>query len=261
MIRYILLILLISITSLTSNDLFFHHKSGNVELTELINNKLVVLPLEFGRTYTLTNNLSIVTGTNSNMYSEAHYIFPHRIAISQKESSSTYFNETPIEYYNDFKLPEVLRVKNSSLNFTLNGTLYCVSESTNQTIISTSLCFLSFKQSQFFVKSSDKYTHVYVIDGNVVVNDNKSKKKKELKKGDYLVITPQVFVSPKESNNIKPGNSFSTKEIEEDENMVHLGEIEQLKIKLKYTLFVNYGHSIFGFETSPNDYFPITISE
>jgi len=78
--------------------------------------------------------------------------------------------------------------------------------------------------------------------------DNKSKKKKELKSGDYLVVTPQVVMNAREASVTKLGNSFSVKEVEDEEKEVHSKELTVLKSKLDNTLFVNHGQNIFGFK-------------
>jgi hypothetical protein len=235
------LTILITVLNLHANDLFVYDTVGQVELTEVINNKLNVLTTTVGKTYTITNSLNINT-TNSSV----SYIVPYRIAVFHKENTSTYFNQTSTEYVNDFKLPEVVKVKDAMFNFTVNGELYCVSEGTNVNTLLTSLCSVAFGQSTFFVKSNEKFTHVYVLTGNVTVLDNKSKKKKELKSGDYLVVTPQIVMSAREASVTKLGNSFSVKEVEDEEKDVHSKELTTLKFKLDNTLFVNYGQSIFG---------------
>ena len=235
------LTILLTSFNLHANDLYLYDKNNDVELTEVINNKLNVLPTTIGKTYTITNSLNINT-TNSSV----SYIIPYRIAVFQKENTSTYFNQTSTEYVNDFKLPEVVKVKDAMFNFTVNGELYCVSEGTNVNTLLTSLCSVAFGQSTFFVKSNEKFTHVYVMSGNVTVLDNKSKKKKELKSGDYLVVTPQIVMSAREASVTKLGNSFSVKEVEDEEKDVHSKELTTLKFKLDNTLFVNYGQSIFG---------------
>jgi hypothetical protein len=233
--------ILLTALNLHANDLYLYDKNNDVELTEVINNKLNVLPTIIGKTYTLTNSLNINT-TNSSV----SYIAPYRIAVLQKENTSTYFNQTSTEYVNDFKLPEVVKVKDAMFNFTVNGELYCVSESTNLNTLLTTLCSITFSQSTFFVKSNEKFTHVYVVSGNVTVLDNKSKKKKELKSGDYLVVTPQIVMSAREASVTKLGNSFSVKEVEDEEKEVHSKESTTLKSKLDNTLFANYGQNIFG---------------
>jgi hypothetical protein len=235
------LTILITVLNLHANDLFIYDTNGQVELTEVINNKLNILSTTVGKTYTITNSLNINT-TNSSV----SYILPYRITVFQKENTSTYFNQTSTEYVNDFKLPEVVKVKDTMFNFTVNGELYCVSESTNVNTLLTTLCSVAFNQSTFFVKSNEKFTHVYVLTGNVTVLDNKSKKKKELKSGDYLVVTPQIVMSAREASVTKLGNSFSVKEVEDEEKDVHSKELTTLKFKLDNTLFVNYGQSIFG---------------
>jgi hypothetical protein len=236
-----LITILLATFNLHANDLFLYDKNNDVELTEVINNKLNVLSTTVGKTYTITNSLNINT-TNSSV----SYIVPYRIAVFHKENTSTYFNQTSTEYVNDFKLPEVVKVKDAMFNFTLNGELYCVSESTNLNTLLTTLCSVAFSQSTFFVKSNEKFTHVYVMSGNVTVLDNKSKKKKELKSGDYLVVTPQIVMSAREASVTKLGNSFSVKEVEDEEKEVHSKELSTLKFKLDNTLFVNYGQNIFG---------------
>ena len=235
------LTILLTVLNLHANDLFVYDTNGQVELTEVINNKLNVLTTTVGKTYTITNSLNINT-TNSSV----SYIVPYRIAVFHKENTSTYFNQTSTEYVNDFKLPEVVKVKDAMFNFTLNGELYCVSESTNLNTLLTTLCSVTFGQSTFFIKSNEKFTHVYVMSGNVTVLDNKSKKKKELKSGDYLVVTPQIVMSAREASVTKLGNSFSVKEVEDEEKEVHSKELSTLKSKLDNTLFVNYGQNIFG---------------
>lgn len=236
-----LLTILLTALNLHANDLFLYDKNNDVELTEVINNKLNILSTTVGKTYTITNSLNINT-TNSS----TSYILPYRISVFQKENTSTYFNQTSTEYVNDFKLPDVVKVKDAMFNFTVNGELYCVSESTNLNTLLTTLCSVTFKQSSFFVKSNEKYTHLYVVSGTVTVLDNKSKKKKELKDGDYLVVTPQIVMSAREASVTKLGNSFSVKEVEDEEKEVHIKELILLKSKLDNTLFVNYGQNIFG---------------
>jgi len=238
-----LLTILLTALNLHANDLFLYDKNNEVELTEVINNKLSILPVVEGKTYTITNSLNINT-TNSGV----SYVLPYRIAVFQKENTSTYFNQTSTEYVNDFKLPQVVKVKDAMFNFTSNGELYCVSESTNVNTLLTALCSVAFGQSSFFVKSNEKYTHLYVVSGTVTALDNKSKKKRELKSGDYLVVTPQIVMSAREASVTKLGNSFSVKEVEEEEKEVHSKELTTLKSKLDNTLFVNYGQTIFGFK-------------
>lgn len=81
-----------------------------------------------------------------------------------------------------------------------------------------------------------------------VLDANNSKKKKELKEGDFLVITPQASLSPREATIKTSGNSFSIKEVEDVEKEVHTGELKNLQSKLDNVLFVNYGNNIFGFK-------------
>ena len=237
------LTILLTSLNLHANDLFVYDTNRQVELTEVINNKLNILTTTVGKTYTITNSLNINT-TNSSV----SYIVPYRIAVFHKEDTSTYFNQTHTEYVNDFNLPEVVKVKDAMFNFTLNGELYCVSESTNINTLMTSLCSVAFGQSAFFIKSNEKFTHLYVVSGTVTVLDNKSKKKRELKSGDYLVVTPRVIMNAREASITKLGNSFSVKEVEDEEIEVHSKELNVLKSKLDNTLFVNYNQNIFGFK-------------
>ena len=241
--KKILLLLLMSV-NLVANDLYLYDASEQIEITEVINNKLSVLNAQINNTFTLTNSLNINTQTNST----ATYVFPYRIAIHQRESTSTYFNQTSTEYDNNLKLPEVVKVKDAMFNFTSNGELYCVSESATTNTILTSLCSVVFNKTSFFIKSGDKYTQIYVVGGNATVLDSKSKKKKDLKEGDYLVVTPQVILNAREATVTKMGNSFSIKEVEDEEKDAHSKSIQTLKVKLDNTLFVNYGQNIFGFK-------------
>ena len=117
--------------------------------------------------------------------------------------------------------------------------------------LNTSMSIIAFDRAKLFVKAGDKFTHVYVLDGTATVLDNKSKKKKVLKAGDYLVITPQATLSPRESAVTSIGNSFSVKEVEDVERDAHTAEIKTLQSKLDNVLFVNYGTNIFGVKLHP----------
>ena len=228
--------------SLFANDLFLYDANEKTELSEIINNKLNVLPTTNGRTYTLLNGLSVVTKTNE----YANYMFPHKVAVNQLENTSVYFSQTQTVYNNDFKLPEIVSVKESLFNFTFDGEIYCVNITTNVHNIGTAMGFINFGKSRFFAKSGAKYTHIYVVEGTVLVLDAKSSKKKEIKQGDYLVITPQVNLSPRSNVGISSGNSFSVKEVEDVEKEIHTKELEKLKNKLDNILFVSYSTNIFG---------------
>lgn len=241
----IIIALLLTTLSLCANDLFLYETVEKVEIVEVIDNKLNLLNTQVGKTYSLSNNPSLTTTSNSFVT----YMFPHRIAVFQRENSSTYFNPTEIEYNNDFKLPEVIKVKESSFNFSAQGELYCVSDCLKQTTIGTSMGMVVFDKAKLFIKSGEKYTHVYVIEGKATVIDAKSsKKKRELKEGDYLVITPSLSMNPKETKVVSTGNSFSIKDVEDPEKNLHLAEIELLQNKLNNVIFVNYTQSIFGFK-------------
>lgn len=229
--------------SLVANNVLIYDYVGKVEVTDVINNKLNEYDYAQGQTFNLTNGLSIKTETNG----VSSYVVPHRIAFTQTEGSSVYFSgDVGITYANKFDLPKIIQVTDSAFTFSLMGQLYIVSEYDKLSTIGTSMANISYGKSKFFIKAGEKYTQVYVIEGNVVVYDSKSKKKKELKSGDYLVITPQVTLSPRETKVSSSGNSFSIKEIEEDEKQAHDKEISSLESKLKNTLFVNYGNNIFG---------------
>jgi hypothetical protein len=82
----------------------------------------------------------------------------------------------------------------------------------------------------------------------VTALDNKSKKKKELKSGDYLVVTPQIIMNAREASVTRLGNSFSVKEVEDEEKEFHSKDLDVLRSKLDNTLFVNLGQNIFGFK-------------
>lgn len=237
-----LLFSILMVMSVTANDLFLYESTDKTELSEVVSGKLNVLPITVGKTYTLTNGLSVVVGTNQT----TSYVFPHKIAVYQKESTSVFFNQTPIEYNNTFKLPEVVKFKESAFNFTVDGVLYCVSKCPSQTTIGTPLGFITFTNAKFFVTSGAKYTHVFVIEGTLTVSDTKSKKKKQLKADDYLVITPQTILSPREGTISNLGNSFSIKEVEDTEKDVHVKEIQTLSDKLNNVLFINNDVNIFG---------------
>ena len=237
-----IIITLLTGFSLFANDLFLYDANEKTELSEVINNKLNILPTVNGQTFTLINGLSITTKTND----YANYMFPQRLAVSQLENTSVFFSQTQTTYENDFKLPNVVKVKESSFNFTFDGEIYCVNDTTNVYNIGTAMGFINFGKSKFFAKSGTKYTHVYVVEGTITVLDNKSSKKKELKQGDYLVITPQVNFSPRANTVAVSGNSFSIKEVDDTEKDIHTKELEKLKNKLDNVLFVSYSTNIFG---------------
>jgi len=204
-----------------TNDLYLYDAAEKVELNEVINNKLNILPTTVGKTFTLTNGLSVNTSTNAN----TTYVLPHRMAVYQKDNGAAYFSFSQTEYTNDFVLPSVVKVTDHLFNFSYQGELYCVSESPKQSTIGTSMSIIAFDRAKLFVKAGDKFTHVYVLDGTATVLDNKSKKKKVLKAGDYC---------------------FSVKEVEDVERDAHTAEIKTLQSKLDNVLFVNYGTNIFG---------------
>lgn len=47
-----------------ANDLFLYDSNEKTEISEIINNKLTVLPTVNGQTFSLNDGLSIVTKTN-----------------------------------------------------------------------------------------------------------------------------------------------------------------------------------------------------
>lgn len=236
------LLILLSSFSLLANNVMLYDFSGNVGLSEVVDNKLNDKVAVLGITFSLTNGLSIKTETNGVI----SYITPHRIAFTQSEGSAVYFNGDVITYVSDSSIPHVVKVKDSSFSFSLLGQLYVVSESDKSSIIGTSVANIAYDKAKLFIKAGEKYAHVYVVEGKAIVYDNKSKKKKELKEGDYLVITPQVSLSPRESTITTSGNSFSVKEVEDEEKQIHTKQIETLQGKLKDTIFINYGSNIFG---------------
>lgn len=237
-----IIIILLSCMSLFANELFLYDANEKTEISEVIDNKLNLLPTTSGKTFTLSNGLSIATKTND----YASYVFPHKIAVNQLENTSVYFSQTQTVYENDFKLPDIVKVKDSLFNFTFDGEIYCVNATTNVYNIGTAMGFINFGKSRFFAKSGSKYTHIYVVEGKILVLDGKSSKKKELKEGDYLVITPQVNLSPRSNVGISTGNSFSVKEVDDAEKEIHTKELEKLKNKLDNVLFVSYSTNIFG---------------
>ena len=236
------LLILLSSLSLLANNVMLYDFSGNVGVSEVVDNKLndkVAVP---GITFSLTNGLSIKTETNG----VVSYMVPHRIAFAQSEGSAVYFNGDVITYASDSSVPHVVKVKDASFSFSLLGQLYVVSESDKSSTIGTGVGNIAYDKAKLFIKAGEKYTHVYVVEGKAIVYDNKSKKKKDLKEGDYLVITPHVALSPRESTISTSGNSFSVKEVEDEEKQVHIKEIENLERKLKDTIFINYKSNIFG---------------
>lgn len=153
-----LLALLLTSVSLFANDLYLYDSADKVELGEVIANKLNVLPTVNGKTYTLTNNLSVTISTNGS----ATYALPYRVAVYQKENSSAYFNETQTEYVNNFSLPEVVKIKDHSLNFSTQGELYVISESENKSPLEHQWQSL-FLTKQRFLLSPAKSLRKYML--------------------------------------------------------------------------------------------------
>ena len=228
-----IIIILLSCMSLFANELFLYDANEKTELSEVIDNKLNLLSTTSGKTFTLSNGLSITTKTND----YANYVFPHKIAVNQLENTSVYFSQTQIVYENDFKLPDIVKVKDSLFNFTFDGEIYCVNATTNVYNIGTAMGFINIGKCKFFAKSGTKYTHVYVVEGTILVLDGKSSKKKQLKEGDYLVITPQVNLSPRSNVGISTGNSFSVKEVEDAEKEITFKILD----KVLYMHSITYG--------------------
>jgi len=227
---------------LNANNVFVYDFTGTPELSEVIDNKVNNLEIVVGKTYTLKNNLSLTTTTNAT----ATYTFPHRIAFAQKDSTGVYFTTDDIKYVNNFKLPEVIKIEESLFAPSVNGEIYVISEHDKQNMVGTSMANILFNKAKLFIKSADKYTHIYVQEGKCIVQDSKSsKKKKELKEGEYLVVTPQIVMSAKDAR-VTTGNSFSVKDIEDEEKSFHKEELQKLQNKLDNTLFVNYNNDIFG---------------
>ena len=237
---------LLTQTLLYSNDLFVYDTYNPVEMNEVsAGNKLLDLEVIKGNTYSLVNNLNIKTTTNSFV----SYVLPNRVSIYQGASSAAYFNyDAAVTYDDDFKLPSVVRIKDYAFNFSCNGEVYCVSESTNQMTISTSMCNVTFSTAALFIKSGEKYTHIYVVDGNAFVFDSKSRRKKELKSGDYCVLTPRPLLSPRENSGIVlMGTMFSSRMVEDDEKSLYSQQMIMLKNQLDNTLFVGLNKTnIFG---------------
>ena len=227
---------------LNANNVFVYDFTGTPELSEVINNKVNNLEIVVGKTYTLKNNLSLTTTTNAT----ATYTFPHRISFAQKDSTGVYFTTDDIKYVNNFKLPEVIKIEESLFAPSINGEVYVISEHDKQNMVGTSMANILFNKAKLFIKSADKYTHIYVQEGKCIVQDSKSsKKKKELKEGEYLVVTPQIVMSAKDAR-VTTGNSFSVKDIEDEEKSFHEEELQKLQNKLDNILFVNYNNDIFG---------------
>lgn len=245
LITIVLFQLSISKTSM-ANNLFIYDFYNKIEMNEITqNNKISELECIKGKTYSLINNLNIKTTTNS----FASYVFPNLLSIYQGASSETYFNfDSGIIYTENFELPSVLKIKEIAFNFSFDGELYCVSESTNHITVSTTVCNVIFDTAKVFLKSGGKYTHIYVHEGSAVVFDNKSKRKKELKSGDYCVVTPRPLLNPREASGIVlSGNVFSGRVIEDDEKSVYNQQMQSLKNQLDDILFVGFDKTnIFG---------------
>lgn len=243
-----LFLTLFLITSTSANDLFLYDAEGKNEFSEVDNNNLVILPSTLGKTYSLSKNLSITTSTNGVVTT----MLPYRIAVTQREDSASYYNESDTEYANKFTLPEVVKISNHYFNFSSMGQIYVVSEADKQLTIGTSMAMIVFDKAKLYINSGERFTQVYVVEGIVTVLDNKSsKKKKEINAGDYLVVTPQPMLSPKQmavSRNL--GSSFSIKDVEDVEKDIHLNEINALQTKLDNVIFVNYDKNIFGFKVN-----------
>lgn len=238
------ILFMLTLTVCKSNELFLYSYHGTPEFTEVVNNELINLEIKPGKTFNVKNGLSIDTATNS-IYTI--YEFPQKVAVAQMQNTQTYFNEFDIEYKNSFELPEVISVKESFLTFSFTGEIYIKSQSDQSLTISTPLANIVLNDATIFIKSEKRQTHVYVINGKVNVLDTKSsKKKKELNKNDYLVVTPKPINNGKGMQNTTPGNLFSMRDVEDEDMSSYLEFDKILTDCINNTLFINYNTNIFG---------------
>lgn len=232
----------LAISSTYASNLFLYETYSPVEITEVVDNKVIELPFIVGKTFSIKNSLSI---KSTNIVT---YMFPHRVAISHNDNTSVYFTDNNTEYDNDFSVPNIVKVKNSSLIASVSGECYLINDSENMVIVGTPMANIQVNNANVFIKSGEKYTHVYVIKGKVTVFDARSKKKKELNEGDYLVITPQISMNPRDAKVTISGNSFSVKEVDDDEKLHHSNQTANLQSKIDNVTFVHYNKEIFGFK-------------
>lgn len=232
-------ILNLAVLTVYANDLFLYETSSPFEMTEVINNKLVEVTPITGKTTTIKNNLSLKTTNN------VTYMFPHRVVINHSDVTSVYFTESDVTYDTN-TIPNIVKLENSTLILSVTGECYVVNDSENTVMVGTPMANIQFNKSKVFIKSGDKYTHVYNIEGKITVFDSKSRKKKELKEKDYLVITPQISMNPRDAKLTIGGNSFSVKEVDEDEVVHHTKETSILQSKLDNVLFINHNKEVFG---------------
>lgn len=245
MMKNILLTILLTITfNINANELFLYNTKGTPEISEVVQNELIILPTIIGNTYSLKNGLAIVSSTND-YYTE--YIFPQKLSIAQLANTQAYFNDYNIVYTNNFKLPQNLYVNKSEFTFSFIGEIYCSSIITNQTIVSTPMANIVFNKSSLFIKSDKKLTHVYIIDGSATVLDSKSKKKKEINTGTYLVVTPKPNMDARGMYGIRNNsNIFSIRELDDNDIKEFIQVKDTLIKNLNNVLFVNYDTNIFG---------------
>lgn len=236
-----------------SNDIFIYENGKNI-MGEIINtNSVSNINLEENSTYSLKNNLSIVTKVDESIL----YALSSKTFIQQEPNTSVYFNEFNIEFENDFKKPEHLIVKDAFANFSVfEGELYVIQRAENvNTTILTPLANVNFGESKIFIKTSPEYTTVYVFDGVVYLYETKGNKMYQVAKDTVVTVTP----SPKSWGVRSPiGNNHTFTEYTFDKLQIgSKEEISQLYSKLQYsfdnTIFINFGNQIFGVKYKKRD--------
>jgi len=233
-------------TNLFANELFIYTNDDGVIGENVVGNAIVPAPLRVGSTISLKDNLSIVTGTNQTVL----YALSSKTFVQQEGETSVYLNEFDQTYENDFVNPENVIVKDSIVNFSVStGQLFVIQRDENvDATVMTSLALVNFKNAKFFLKTTPKYTAVYVYEGSVIILETKGKKAKELLAGGVMVVTPAPrFMSPK----IPPRryHTMSESSIEdldagEEQDMRQL--FTDLQFSFDNTIFVNYGDQVFG---------------
>ena len=247
--RIFILFLAVSI-SLHANELFIYSNDQKVIGENVVNGEIETVDLENGKTFSLKDNLSVVTSTNQTVI----YALSSKTFVQQREKTSVYFNEFDQSFKSDFSKPQNVIVKTSTPNFSVSeGQLFILQRDENvDATIMTSLALVNFKNAKLFLKTTPKYTAVYVYDGKVVVLETKGKRAKEIEAGNVLVVTPAPsFGSPKIPK--RRYHTMSSSDLE-DLDIGEEQDIEELFSDLQYsfnnTIFVNYNTNIFGIKYS-----------
>lgn len=241
-----LFVMYMLVINVTANDIFIYKNSKNVIGENVIDGSLTSVNLEENSTYTLKNNLSIVTKDDESIL----YALSCKLFIKQEPDTSVYFNEFFIEFENDFVKPENTIVKTANANFSVfTGELYLIqrAENVNTTVVTT-MANINFGEAKLFIKTTHEYTTVYVFDGVVYLYENKGNKMYQVAKGTVVTVSPAPKSWIKRSSTL-PNHTFTEARLD-SLNIGTESDISSLYSDLQYsfdnTIFISYTDKVFG---------------